>query len=66
MLYDVVLVWPPSHNIFWTKACALGPLVACQGPGAHKHSHVTLKMLKMLRAFGQPVQHMSQHRATML
>ena len=47
----------------WTRACALGPLVACQGSGAHKRPHVALKML---RAFGQPVQYMSQHRATML
>ena len=46
MMYDVVL----------------GPRVAYQGPGAHKHPQVALKVLKMLRAFGQPVQHMSQHR----
>ena len=26
----------------------------------------TLKTLKMLREFGQPIQHMSQHHATML
>ena len=38
-----------------TRACALGPLVVRQGPGAHKHWHVALKKLKMLRAFGQPV-----------
>ena len=47
-----------------TRACALGPLVARQWPGAQKHRHFALKMLKMLRAFGQPVQHMSQHHAT--
>ena len=28
-----------------TRACALGPLVACQGPGVHKHQRVALKML---------------------
>ena len=28
--------------------------------------NVALKMLKMLRAFGQPVQHMLQHHVTML
>ena len=50
----------------WTRACALGLLVACQGPGTRKHPHVALKMLKMLRAFGQPVKRMSQHHATML
>ena len=50
----------------WIRACALGPVVACQGPGAHKHPHVALKVLKMWRAFGQPVQHVSQHQATML
>ena len=43
------------------RACALGPLVARQGPGAHKHRHVALKMLTMLRAFGHSVQHMPQH-----
>ena len=42
-----------------TRACALGPLVARQGPGAHKPQHVALKMLKMLPAFGQPVQHVA-------
>ena len=49
------------RNIICTSACALGPLVTCQGPGAHKHRHVALKML---RAFGQPVQHMSQFLLT--
>ena len=49
-----------------TRACTLVPLVACQGSGAHKHRHVVLKMLKMLRVFGQLVQHMSQHHAAML
>ena len=56
MLCDVVLFWPRSHNIV-----RLGH--TCQGPGAHKHPHVALKML---RASGQPVHHMSQHHATML
>ena len=46
----------------WTRASALGALAAYQGPGAHKHPHV---VLKMLRDFGQPVKHMSQHQATM-
>ena len=32
------------------RACALGPLLAHQGPGAHGHWHVALKMMKMLRA----------------
>ena len=50
----------------YPRACALGPLLARQGPGAHEHWHVALKMMKMLRAFGHPVQHMSQHHATML
>ena len=64
MLHDVIRVWPRSRNInCCTRACALGPLVAHQGPGAHKHRHVALKMLI---AFGQPVQHTSQHHATML
>ena len=40
----------------------LGSLVARQGPGAHKK----LKMLILLRAFGQSFQHISQHHATML
>ena len=47
----------------------LGPLVAHQGPGGTLHPRVALKMLKtlkMLGAFGQPVQHMSRHHATML
>ena len=48
---------------YWTRACALGSLVECQGPGTHKHPHVELKIL---RAFGQLVQNMSQHQATML
>ena len=39
-----------------TRACALGLRVARQWPGAQKHLHVALKML---RAFSQPVQHMS-------
>ena len=43
----------------WTRACALGPRVVYQGPGAHKHPHVALKVFKVLRASGQPVQHMS-------
>ena len=46
-----------------TRACALGPLVACQGPGVHKHRRVALKMLHLI---GQPFQHMSQHHASML
>ena len=61
MLHDVVFT---QHCCI--RACALGPLVARQGPGAHKHRHVALRMLKMLRAFGQPVQHLPQHHATML
>ena len=36
---------------YCTRACALGPLVARQGPGAHKNRHVALKMLKMLRKY---------------
>ena len=60
ILHYVVLVRPRSQH-FCTSACALGPLVTCQGPGAHKHRHVELKML---RAFGQPVQHMSQFLLT--
>ena len=64
MLHHDVLVWPRSGNCC-IRACALGPLVACQGHGAHKHRRDVLKMLKMLGAFGQPVQHMSQHQATM-
>ena len=48
------------------RAYALGPLVARQGPGSHKHRHVALKMLKMLRAVGQPVQHVPQHHTIML
>ena len=63
MLYDVVLVWLRSHKIVRLERNALGPLVDYQGPGAHKHPHVALKML---RAFGQFVQHMSQYLATML
>ena len=43
----------------------LGPLVH-EGSGARKHCHVALKILKMLRAFGQPIHHMWQHHATML
>ena len=39
-----------------TRAWALGPIVAPQGPGAYKDQYVALKMLKMLHAFGQPVQ----------
>ena len=40
----------------------------CCVPGAwaHKHPHVALKTLKMLRAFGKPVQQMSQHHETVL
>ena len=52
-------------QLCWTRACAQGPLVAFQGPGAHKHP-LALKMLKMLRVFGQPIQHMLQHHAIML
>ena len=67
-------IWKPSNfscNILdvatftqhcCTRACALGLLVARKWPGAQKHRHVALKML---RAFSQPVQHMSQHHATM-
>ena len=47
-------------------ACALGPLCCAPGAGAHKHRHIALKMLKKLRAFGQPVQHVPQHHAKML
>ena len=61
MLHDVVLVWPCC-----ARARALGPLLARQGPGAHEHRQVALKMMEMLRAFGHPVQHKSQHHATML
>ena len=50
----------------WLRACALGPLVARQGPRAHKHRHVALKMFKMLHAFGHPVEHMPQHHAKIL
>ena len=49
-----------------TRACAIGPICCAPGTGAHKHRHVALKMMKMLRAFGRPVQHMSQHHATLL
>ena len=38
-------------------------LVACHGPGDHKHPHVAFKML---RRSGHPVEHMSQHHATIL
>ena len=48
------------------RACALGSLLARQGPGAQEHRHVELKMMKMLRAFCHFIQHMSQHHATML
>ena len=41
-----------QHCCAW--ACALGPLLARQGPGAHEHWHVALKMLELLRAFGHP------------
>ena len=41
-----------------TRACVLGPVVACQGPGAHKHPHVATSgnnvvrcCVEMLRAF---------------
>ena len=40
--------------------CALGLLCCAPGAGAHKHRLVALKMLKMLLAFGRPVQHMTQ------
>ena len=43
-----------------------GPFCCVPWAGAHKHRHVALRMLTMLRAFGHPVQHMSYHRATML
>ena len=70
MLHDVVLVWPRSRLTFTqhrcTRACALDPLAARQKPGSQKHRHVALEMLKMLFAFGQPVQPMSEHHATML
>ena len=69
MFHDVVLVWPRSRLTFTqhccTKACTLGPLVARQGPRAHKYRYAVLKVLKMLLAFGQPVQRMSQNHATM-
>ena len=55
-----------NGQIYCTRACALGPLVALQRPVAHKHRHLGLKMLKILRAFNQPVEHMSQHHTTML
>ena len=49
------------------RAYALGPLLAHQGPGTHKHLHVALKMMKCcVRLATRPVQHMSQHHATML
>ena len=49
-----------------SRACALGPLLARQGPRAHEHWHVALKMMTLVRAFGHPVQRISQHHATML
>ena len=37
-----------------TRACALGPLVARQGPGAHKHWHVALKSWKCCVRLASP------------
>ena len=65
-LHDVILVGPRSHNIVKTRACLLGPLVSFQGCGEHKRPHLALKILNLMLAFGQPVQHMTQHRATLL
>ena len=61
-----VMMYSFGHVQCCPRACALGPLLAHQVPRAHEHWHVALKMMKMLRAFGHPVQHMSQHHATML
>lgn len=49
-----------------TRACLLGPLVSFQGCGEHKRPHLALKILNLMLAFGQPVQHMTQHHATLL
>ena len=37
----------------WTRACVLGPIVACQGPGTHQHPHVALEMLRRLAGSSQ-------------
>ena len=52
-----------SRNIVCTWACALGPFVSRQSPRAQRHRRVALKILS---AFGQSVQHLSQHHASML
>ena len=65
-IFDIVRCWvclATYTQHCGTTACALGPLVACQGPWTHQHPHLALEML---RAFGRLVQHLSQHHATML
>ena len=62
--YEIV----PEQICQSSRSEALAKRIAALGTrmGHKKHRRVALKMFKMLPAFGQPVQHMSQHHATTL
>ena len=60
MLYDV-LFWHSLHNIVGLEHAHKIHLLGARGLG---HINIHRVALKILRAFAQPVQHTSQHHAT--
>jgi len=60
MLYDV-LFWQRLHNIVKLEHAHKIHLLGARGLG---HINIHRVALKILRAFAQPVQHTSQHHAT--